>query len=62
MTSVSAFGLRSKHEMTTTSQSNNTHDVTTTTTPVAMRSSFAVGVRWVSYITVVTNTLLWLLV
>ncbi|XP_020616018.1 uncharacterized protein LOC110054030 [Orbicella faveolata] len=42
MTSVSAFDLRSKHAIPTTSQSSNTHDVITTT-PVAMRSSFAVG-------------------
>ncbi|KAL9972866.1 hypothetical protein ACROYT_G019248 [Oculina patagonica] len=43
MPSVSAFDLRSKHLMTTTTESLNTHDVITTTTPLAMRSSFAVG-------------------
>ena len=46
MTSASAFDLRSKHGMMTTTQSSNTHDVINTTTPVAMRSSFAVGVRF----------------
>lgn len=46
MTSVSAFDLRSKHAMARTTQSSNTHDVITSTTPVAMRSSFAVGVRF----------------
>lgn len=45
MTSVSAAYLRSKHFIATTTESCNTHDVTTTTVPVAMRSSFAVGVR-----------------
>lgn len=43
MTSVSAFDLRSKHAIMMTKQSSNTHDVITSTTPVAMRSSFAVG-------------------
>lgn len=32
--------------MARTTQSSNTHDVITSTTPVAMRSSFAVGVRF----------------
>ena len=54
MTSVPAFDLRSKHTMPMTTESSNTHDVVTTTTPVAMRSSFAVGVRRASYLVVVT--------
>ena len=45
MTSVSAADLRSKHFIATTTESAYTHDVITTTVPVAMRSSFAVGVR-----------------
>ena len=60
MTSASAFDVRSRHVMMTTTQSSNTHDVITTTTPVAMRSSFAVGVRFY-IIAVVTCTTLVLL-
>ena len=46
-----AFNLSSK--MMTTTESYTTHDVITTETPVAMRSSFAVGVRiWLDTVTI----------
>lgn len=54
MISAPAFDLRSKHTMPTATESSNTHDAISSTTPVAMRSSFAVGVRWALYLAVVT--------